>query len=283
MSYQHLQAVVLDWAGTVVDYGSRAPAYVFQEIFRQKGIDITQAQAREPMGKAKRDHIAAVAAMPSVAADWRDKFGADCSEADIDALYEQFLPLQKETLKTHSELIPGVAAMAEGLRARGLKIGSTTGYTQELMSVVIPEAKAQGFEADCVYCAGDVPLGRPAPFLLFECAKTLGVYPMWTVVKVDDTPVGIEAGRNAGCWTVGVTRSGNGVGLTEEAFAALGEDEQKARLDHAGKPLTDAGAHALVESVADLPQVLEVCDRLLAEGQFPMQVSTLDAVACQSS
>ena len=66
-----LKAVILDWAGTVVDYGSCAPAGVFVEVFARHAVPITMQQARAPMGSEKRAHIAAVAAMPEVAEAWR--------------------------------------------------------------------------------------------------------------------------------------------------------------------------------------------------------------------
>ena len=267
--FKHLQAIVLDWAGTTVDHGSRAPAIVFQAIFEQRGIPITPAHAREPMGMAKRDHIAAIAAMPDIATAWQSKYGSTCSEDDIDAMYAEFLPLQKETLKDHSVLIPGIADAVTECKSRGLRIGSSTGYTPELMSVVSPLASEQGYEPEFVLCAGDAPRGRPAPFLLFEAAKRLDVYPMWRVVKVDDTPVGIEAGRNAGCWTVGVTRTGNCVGLSESELAALPDDERQQRYESAGATLTNAGAHHLIESVADIVPLLESIDAAIEAGETP--------------
>lgn len=266
---QHLRAVVFDWAGTTIDFGSRAPTAVFQEIFRRQGIEVTEAEAREPMGRAKRDHIAAVAAMPGIAEAWESRFGRPCEEADIDGMYEQFLPLQKETLKEHSRLIPGAAEAVDRCRAMRLKIGSTTGYTRELMEVVGADAAEQGYVPDCVLTADDAPRGRPAPYLLFEVAKRLDRYPMWTFVKVDDTPIGIEAGRNAGCWTVGVTRTGNGVGLSEAELAETDEGEVRERCQEAGRRLTAAGAHFLVESVAEVPELVERIDGMFGRGERP--------------
>ena len=266
---QHLKAIVLDWAGTTVDHGSRAPAIVFQEIFRRSGIDITPAQAREPMGMAKRDHIAAITAMPDVAAAWQAKFGRPCNEDDIDAMYEQFLPLQKATLGEHCDLIPGVADAIEASRQRGLKIGSSTGYTHELMDVVVPKAKTQGYSPDCVLCAEDAPRGRPAPYLLYEAAKLLDVYPMRSIVKVDDTDVGIQAGRNAGCWTVGITRTGNYVGLSIDELAALPAAEVETLCQQAGNRLTNAGAHFILESVAEIGGVITEIERRIAQGESP--------------
>ncbi|MCA9067985.1 MAG: phosphonoacetaldehyde hydrolase [Planctomycetaceae bacterium] len=266
---QHLKAIVLDWAGTTVDHGSRAPAIVMQEIYRRRGIDITMAQARGPMGMAKRDHIAAIAALPEITQAWKSQFGHECSEADIDAMYADFLPLQKQVLKDHALVIDGIPEAIARCRDMGLKIGSSTGYTRELMEIVTPSAREQGYEPDCVLCVEDAPRGRPAPYLLFEAAKRLDVYPMWAIVKVDDTPVGIEAGRNAGCWTVGITRTGNCVGLSADEAASLPEKELNELCSAAADKLKAAGAHDVLESVADLPDLLTKIERRLSQGDLP--------------
>ena len=267
--YEHLTGVVLDWAGTTVDHGSRAPAIVFQEVFRSRGIEITVAQAREPMGMAKLEHIAAIAAMPEVADAWVAKYGHPCQATEIESMYEEFIPLQLSTLDQHCTVIEGVPAAVDQLRGRGLKIGSSTGYTRQLMEVVTAAATPQGYTADCVLCAEDAPRGRPAPFLLFEAAKRLDIYPMSSIVKVDDTAVGIQAGRNAGTWTVGVTRTGNCVGLSREEIESLSEDECRAKCATAEAKLREAGAHEVIESVADLPAVVDLLEEKLAQGQRP--------------
>lgn len=265
-----LSAIVFDWAGTTIDHGSCAPAAVFQEIFRQRGVPITAAQAREPMGRAKRDHIATVGRMPEVDRVWREQHaGQGVGEADIDAMYADFLPLQKATLEQHSVLIDGVPEIVAWCRSQGLKIGSTTGYTRELLDIVARAAARQGYEPDCAFGAEDAPQGRPAPFLLFQVAMRLQVYPMWTMIKVDDTPVGIEAGRNAGCWTIGVTRTGNCVGLTVEEWNALGADERQRMLTDAENKLRAAGAHAIVESVTDIQPHIAHFASELAAGRKP--------------
>lgn len=268
---QHLQAVVFDWAGTTVDHGSRAPAIVFQEIFRRRGIEISIAQAREPMGMAKREHIAAIGTMADVADRWLKKYGKPLDDTDIDAMYAEFLPLQKQTLSDHCQLISGVPQAIAECRRMGLKIGSSTGYTRELMEVVTAAAASQGYQPDCVLCAEDAPRGRPAPYLLFEAAKQLDVYPMWSMVKVDDTAVGIQAGRNAGCWTIGVTQTGNCVGLSQAEVDALPASELQQLCDAAAHQLTTAGAHFTVNSVAEIPDLLGTLEDRAAAGQLPMQ------------
>lgn len=265
-----LSAIVFDWAGTTIDHGSCAPAAVFQEIFRRRGVPITAAQAREPMGRAKRDHIATVGRMPEVDRAWREQHGGHgVSDADIDAMYADFLPLQRDTLKQHSELIDGAVEIAAWCRSQGLKIGSTTGYTRELLGIVAQAAAEQGYAPDCAFGAEDAPLGRPAPFLLFQCAMKLQVYPMWTMIKVDDTPVGIEAGRNAGCWTIGVTRTGNGVGLSLAEWEKLDSAVKQEKLHAAEQSLRTAGAHFIVESVADLRPHIQHIANEISSGRLP--------------
>ena len=267
---QYLKAIVFDWAGTTIDHGSRAPAMVFQEIFRRRGVEITIQQAREPMGMAKRDHIAAIGAMPDVATAWESTHGRTFADEEIDLMYAEFLPLQKETLRDHCQLIHGASKAVEQCRRLGLKIGSSTGYTRELMEVVSQAAREQGYQPDCVLCAEDAPRGRPAPFLLHEAAKRMDVYPMWSIVKVDDTPVGIEAGRNAGCWTIGITRTGNGVGLSATEIDNLPPTEVQRVCDLAADQLNRAGAHFTVESVADVPELLMTIEQQAADGVSPI-------------
>lgn len=252
-----LQAVIFDWAGTTIDYGSRAPASVVMEVFRRRGIEVTIDEARGPMGKAKRDHLASVFAMPRVAAAWIALYGKPADESDIDEIYRDFLPLQKTTLAQYCDVIPGVPEVVAECRRRGLKIGSTTGYTQELMDVVVPLASANGYSPDISVCTDDVPQGRPAPWMLFRAAEALNVFPMQTVVTVDDTGVGIQAGINAGTWTVAVTRTGNSLGLSQAEVDRLAPSELNQRLTTSETEFRRIGADYVVQSVADLIPIID--------------------------
>ncbi len=250
------KAVLFDWAGTTVDYGSCAPARVFVEVFRRRGVAITEAEARGPMGRAKREHIAAIANLPRVAELWRDEFGHLPTDADVQAMYDDFLPLQKATLANNSDVIPGIPEAVAECRRRGLKIGSSTGYTRELMEVVAPLAARGGYSPDAIVCSDDVTAGRPAPWMNFRAAELLGVYPMSSVLVVDDTPIGIAAGLNAGATTVAITQTGNALGLSLAEVTALSAGELDSRLATIEQDFRQAGAHHLLRSVADLPDLL---------------------------
>jgi phosphonoacetaldehyde hydrolase len=264
-----LQAVVLDWAGTTVDFGCCAPVAVFVEVFRQQGIRLDMAQARGPMGMHKRDHLRAIAQQPEVVSQWREKHGAEPSEDDVDRMYRAFVPLQMDTVADYAEPVPGCLDAIASLRQRGLRIGSNTGYDRGMMDILTAAAAAQGYTADCVVCSSDVPTGRPTPWMALEVARQLNLYPMSTVVKVDDTVPGIEEGLNAGMWTVGVAATGNEVGLAKDQFDAMDAAERQRLVDHATRRLLDGGAHYVIDSVADLLQCIDDIERRLTQGETP--------------
>lgn len=265
-----VQAVILDWAGTAVDYGSRAPVMAFVEAFRAQGIEITIAEARKPMGLFKKDHIRVITQMPAVAERWQSSHGRLPSEADVEAIYARFVPLQIQVLTQYADPIPGVVEAVAALRERGCKIGSTTGYIREMMDVLMPEARQRGYEPDEAVCPSDVPSGRPAPWMALTNAMRLGVYPMEAVVKVGDTLPDIAEGLNAGMWSVGVAKTGNGLGLSEAEVNALPPDELAQRLASAREAMYQAGAHYVVDAVADLPALLDQIESRLAQGDHPL-------------
>ena len=262
-----LKAVIFDWAGTVVDYGSRAPVVAVMRAFDNCGAPLTIDEARGPMGMSKRDHIAAVLAEPRVRREWIQAHGAEPDEAAIDRIYQTFLATQTQLLADYAEVIPGCLEAVAECRRRGMMIGSSTGYTRELMDVLEPVAHRQGLKPDAMVCASDVDQGRPAPWMCLENARRLNVFPMASIVVVDDTTVGVEAGRNAGMRTIGVAKSGNLVGLSEREFAALGADEQQRRLDAAYEQLYASGAELVIDTVADLPRALDALQSGRAGGR----------------
>jgi phosphonoacetaldehyde hydrolase len=264
-----LRAVLFDWAGTVLDYGSRAPVIAVMQTFESLGVPVNVEEARGPMGMAKLDHLRAMLAMPRVAEAWRQSHGADPTEKSVDRVYEAFLATQADVIAAHCELIPGCLATIEDCRRRGLRLGSSTGYTSSLMKLVMAAAAKQGLTFDAMLCADDVPAGRPAPWMCLENARQLGVYPVQAIVAVDDTTVGIEAGLNAGMWTVGVAKSGNLVGLSLAELNRLSPAEQQTRVVAAKRKLDATGAHFVVDSVADLPSVLDTIEAELRDGATP--------------
>jgi phosphonoacetaldehyde hydrolase len=260
-----LEAVVLDWAGTTVDFGSVAPARTLEKLFASRDIQLTHHEVRRDMGLPKKEHIRGILSMPRIRELWASIHGWAPEDSDVDAMYADFIPMQFSCLMEYSSVIPGVAETVAALRDRGLKIGSTTGYTREMLDLLLQSSAREGYVPDCSVTPGEAGSGRPHPFMMFECAIRMQVYPMSAIAKVGDTPVDILEGLNAGTWSVGVAGTGNMLGLTRAELLALSEADRATKLADARAELEQAGAHFVVDSVADLPPVLDAIDSLLED------------------
>ena len=264
-----LKGIILDWAGTTMDYGCYAPAVVFVKIYKEFGVEITMEQAREPMGAHKRDHILQISQIDAVRKKWTDVHGSPPTEDDVDRMFEKFVPAQLAVLADYADLIPGCVEACEEFRKRGLKIGSTSGYMTEMMDLLVDEAAARGYTPDSTVCAAQVPAGRPAPWMCLRNAEHLGIYPMEAVVKVGDTVPDINEGLNAGMWTVGLAMTGNEFGLNEAEIAALEPEVRERRRQRAYTHLAQAGAHYVVDGIADVPPLIDDINAWLARGERP--------------
>ena len=264
-----IQAVLLDWAGTTMDYGCMAPAVVFVEVYKRQGVPITMEEARAPMGAHKRVHIQKIGQLDSVRRRWEEAHGRPPTDDDVSRMFAEFVPLQLACLSDYSELIPGTLEAVETMRARGMKIGSTTGYLRDMMAINLADAKRQGYAPDSTVCASDVPAGRPYPYMCLQNVINLQVSPVEACVKVDDTIPGVEEGLNAGMWTVGLAMSGNEIGLPLKDVEALDPADREQRRQRAHTRMQQCGAHYVVDSIADLLPCLDDIENRLARGERP--------------
>jgi len=266
---QNIKAVIFDWAGTTVDYGCMSPAKVFIEAFKEKNIEITIDEAREPMGLQKRDHIEAVLKMPRVSQEWQKVYGKYWTVEDLDKLYEDFQPLILEVLKHTSDVINGIPELCQNLKNNNIKIGSCTGYMKEMMDIVIPIANSQGYFPDSIVTPSDVRAGRPAPWMIYKNCENLDVYPLHQIVKVGDTVADMMEGKFAGCWNIGITKTGNEVGYPLDVLESMDSNVVQAKIDAAETKLRNAGAHYICQSATEiLPILNEISDRI-SNGERP--------------
>ncbi|MGL5699696.1 MAG: phosphonoacetaldehyde hydrolase [Kluyvera sp.] len=266
-----INAVILDWAGTTVDFGSFAPTQIFVEAFRQAfDVEITLAEARVPMGLGKWQHIEALGKLPSVDARWQARFGRAMNSADIDAIYAAFMPLQIAKVVDFSAPIAGVIDTIAALRADNIKIGSCSGYPRAVMERLAPAAADHGYAPDNWVATDFLAAGgRPGPWMALQNVIALGIDSVAHCVKVDDSAPGIEEGINAGMWSVGLAVSGNEFGATWDEYQAMSAEEIATRREHASRKLYAAGAHYVVDSLADLPKVIAEINQRLAKGERP--------------
>ena len=262
-----LQALIFDWAGTTVDFGCLAPARTIEQVFGSFGISLRESEIRRDMGLGKRDHIARLLLLPEVRDAWRQLRGRLPTEEDLREIYVRFVPLQLAVLANYSALIPGVVESVRRFRARGLKIGSTTGYTRAMLDLLLENSAKAGYQPDASVSPEEVRSARPAPFMVYENAIRLAVSPLASLAKIGDTSADIEEGLNAGVWTIGVAATGNAIGLPLAEFRALPLAAQQTRIQNARAELAQAGAHYVVDSVAELDLVLDDIEQRLKSGQ----------------
>lgn len=266
-----LEAVIFDWAGTTVDFGSFAPTQIFVDAFRDAfGFALSLDEARGPMGLGKWQHIEALGRDPAIAARWQAQFGRPMRHEDINHIYRTFLPLQVERVGAHAALIPGTLGTIAALRARGLQIGSTTGYPRQVMTRLVELAAENGYTPDCIVCADDLSAGaRPGPWMALQCVQELAIGSVAHCVKVDDTLPGLHEGRNAGMWTVGLALSGSPAGLTLEAFQATSPEQRAEIRSRVEDAFAAAAPHYVIDTIADLLPVIDDIEARLAAGERP--------------
>lgn len=255
-----IKAVVFDWAGTMVDFGSFATVEAIVASFAEFGVAVTVSDARKAMGLNRVDQIAAMLAEPQIAARWQARLGTAPDQAAIARLHAACVRIGADRAQDHATLVPGAQATLDWLGTRGIRLGATTGAPRAVMERVLPRAAAQGYAPETLVCADDLAEGRPGPLMLYRCFVDLAVHPPQAVIKVDDTAPGIAEGVAAGCITVGVALSGNAAGLSVAELADLSESDRNAIRRRARTMLKAAGADHVIDTVADLPSLIETLE-----------------------
>jgi phosphonoacetaldehyde hydrolase len=266
-----VQALVLDWSGTIADAYVIAPAVVFVEVFENQGVTISMEEARGPMGLRKDLHIKMLTEDPVIAARWETIKGKAPDQSDVDAMFADFVPAQLECLRKYTTILPGVKDTLVKMQADGIKIGASTGFVRSMVDVLLEDSIKQGFTPDATVAGDEVLHGaRPAPHMVWKNLDLLGISEIKSVVKCDDTVSGIGEALNAGCWGVGLVRYSNYMNINSlDEEATLSETEMQRRIAHTRKILEQSGAHYVIDSLVDLPAVLDDINARLARGEKP--------------
>ncbi len=253
-----IEAVIFDWAGTTVDYGSFAPVQAFIEAFEQFGIMPTVEEVRKPMGMLKWDHIHTMMQMPRITEAWKACHGRMWEKGDVDNIYEKSEQAIFEILSHFGTPKPYVLETVEALRSRGLKIGSTTGYTAEMMEIVTKAAAEQGYAPDAWFCPNHTGnCGRPYPYMIFKNMETLKISSVHAAVKVGDTVSDIQEGKNAGMISIGIIEGSSVMGISQEEYEKLTDAQKEQECDRVRRVYEDCGADYVIRNMSELCALLD--------------------------
>lgn len=257
-----IEAVIFDWAGTTVDFGCFAPVQAFLEAFKDTGVLPTLEEVRKPMGLLKRDHVKAIFSMARISRLWEDTYGRTWSEEDIDEIYRKSEKGILEIVHGYAKPNPYVLETVSYLREKGIKIGSTTGYTDEMMEIVTLEAEKAGYKPDAWFGPNSVGnMGRPYPFMIFRNLEALKVSSVNQVIKVGDTVADIREGKNAGVLSIGIIEGSSVMGLSEEELMALTCKEYRESCKKTAMTYWDAGADYVITNMGELPDLIKILEK----------------------
>ena len=255
---KQIEAVIFDWAGTTVDYGCFAPVEAFRQAFEEVGIRPTTEEIRQPMGLSKRLHVQTMFEMTRISAQWKEIYGQPWTEQDVERVYLRSEELILSILPDYSQPISHVVEATAALRKHGIKIGSTTGYNNEMMSLVVPAADKAGYSPDCWFSSDSTNrIGRPYPYMIFKALETLKVSSVQAAVKVGDTVADIQEGQNAGLITVGILEGSSLMAFSQAEYEALTPEQRSNEMDRVRKIYQDCGANYVVRNMSELPNLLE--------------------------
>lgn len=252
------EAVIFDWAGTTVDFGCFAPVGSFIKGFEEFGITPTVDEVRAPMGMLKWNHIKEMFKGERISDEWEKLYGRKWTDEDVDKVYEKSEKALLETVAEYADPKPYVVETVNELRARGIKIGSTTGYTDEMMNIVVPKAKELGYSPDCWFSPNSVNnMGRPYPYMIFENLKKLEVSCVEAAIKVGDTISDIKEGVSAGMISVGVIEGSSVMGLSQSEYESLSEKEKNKVKNDVRDKFLAAGADYVIDDIRGIWEIIK--------------------------
>ena len=254
---KEINCVIMDWAGTAIDFGCFAPVNAFIKAFEEIDVEITEEEVRIPMGMAKIEHLRQLLRMERINHAFRNIHQREWNEEDVLKLNRLFENYLFATLKDYTTPISHVIETINLLKHKGIKIGSTTGYTRAMMDVVEPSAKAKGYFPDNCVTPDNLPMGRPAPFMIFKNMIDLNVQNTDYVIKVGDTLEDIREGLNAKVWTTGIIIGSSELGLSETEINNMPEMVLREKTVAVRQKMMAAGAHFVINSINELPNIIE--------------------------
>ncbi|GAX07459.1 2-aminoethylphosphonate-pyruvate aminotransferase [Secundilactobacillus silagincola] len=256
-----IEAIVLDWAGTTVDYGSRAPIIAFKNAFAHFGIGLSEETIRQDVGLDKLTHVRKILQIPEIANSWETRQPTIPLTKATAEIYAQFQIEINKVLAETAQLKPGMTDLIKFANTHHIQLATTTGYTQVMLNQILPLAAQQGYTPTYNITSEQTNhVGRPKPDMVALAMQKMHISDPSHVIKVGDTVNDILEGKNAGTISIGVVDGGNLIGLPKQAFDQLNIEQRDRYRAKAAAILKEAGADEIINNIADLIPLIESID-----------------------
>jgi phosphonatase-like hydrolase len=193
-----IRMVVFDMAGTTVNEGN-VVYKTLQKSINENGFNFSLDQVMEQ--GAGREKMQAVRSILDAYAHIEDN-------ELTDRIYRHFIIHLTEAYKNLPVLPqPGAIDLFQILKQENILVVLNTGYNRETAQNLLEKLGwRRGIEFDELITASDVKANRPDPDMIWLAMKKFGIENAGEVIKVGDSIIDIEEGRNAGCrLNIGIT------------------------------------------------------------------------------
>ena len=258
-----IRACIFDLGGTIVDKYSLSPFLSLKSAFKRHNILIPNALIFKDMGKHKLDHINDILLNDYVSLCWEKNYGKKPCDKSSNKVFSTFNDIQLEASK-NIDIIPETNSAIKYLRSNRIRTACTTGFNFENMMQVQHRLNKNGIYLDSYVsstCLGKP--SRPDPSMIYKNMMNLNIVNSRQVLKIDDTVVGIEEGKNAGCWTLGVAKWSTNMKVKsiEEAIS-ITDEEISDRLLESYDILTNSGADFVIDDLNELPNIINMINNI---------------------
>ncbi len=253
-----IRLCIFDLGGTIVDKYSLTPFISLKNAFRRKRININNKLIYKDMGMNKHEHIEEILKDKYVSRNWFKLYGQYPNSSSVMSVYEEFINCQMTEGIENIEILPETKSCINWLKDNNISTGATTGFSKPIMNAIKEKLIDDDIHIDKYVsstCLGKP--GRPNPYMMYEIINKLSISDHKRVIKIDDTCVGIEEGKNAGALTVGIAKWSTNMKMTDYSQDEnMSKEEYVERLKNSREELWKANPDYVIDSLEGLPRII---------------------------
>lgn len=267
-----IKCCIFDLGGTIVDKYSITPTISIKKLFEIYKIKLPDDLITEYMGIEKKRHIEIIMDNKNILNNWEKNNDEKFNKIKLNDMFSEYKKIEKDFTLNNMKIIPQTWRCINELKDMNILIGSTTGFDSSQVDLIKYKLETRGifldnYESSCF----EQNIMRPGTEMIMNNLDKLNIEDPKSVLKIDDTNIGIEEGGNAGCLTVGVYRWSSYMNVMSyresievdniilgdnnnynENYSKLVEKKEKSK-----NKLKESKCHFVVPSVGYVPNIVK--------------------------